>query len=343
MSKNSQKNSVQNRSNELSFLFGVIFMDIISTLKEIISIVIAGVAFPGLNFHVKPGLYPVGNPTEESPVLITSNYFVTYKRVLASLRNQSLKVWLLVIDTGGVNVWCSAAGGSFTAEKIISHLQEVDLSESVSHKDLIAPQLCATGVDHTILAKAGWKLKFGPIDIDDLGEYIVNKFQKTEKSSQIDFSVKKRLENTLSHNSFISLILLPLILLVDILAHPIGFLRPLAEWLVFNFIFLFLYIWFFGLIYGIIYPKIPFNSGFLKGLIVSIVIVPICSFTFFTRSELDFIISVGTILLYSTVISTDFDGFTSLHGMDFFEKDLVLLIISSILIILGLVLFPLFI
>jgi hypothetical protein len=318
-------------------------MDIIGTLKEFISTIIAGVAFPGFNFHVRPGLYPIGTPSKEAPILVTSNYFVTYKRVLSSLKRQSLKVWLLVIDTGGVNVWCSAAGGNFTAEKILSHIQEVDLSESVSHKNLIAPQLSAAGVDHTIIAKAGWKMKFGPVDIDDLGNYITNNSQKTARTSQITFSVAKRLENTLSHSSFISLILLPLILLVDILAHPIGFLMPWAEWLVSNFVFLLFYIWVFGLIYGVIYPKIPFNSGFLKGLIVSIVIVPLCGFVFFNHSELDFVISVGTILLYSTVISTDFDGFTPLYGMDFFEKDLVLLTLSSILIILGLVIFPWFI
>lgn len=316
-------------------------MDIIGTLKEFFSIVIAGIAFPGLNFHVKPGLYPIGNPTEESPILITANYFITYKRVLASLKQQSLKVWLLVIDTGGVNVWCSAAGGNFTAEKILSHAQEVDLSESVSHKNIIAPQLSAAGVDHTILTKAGWKIMFGPVDINDLGEYLSNNFQKTPKTTHISFPLRKRLENTLSHNSFITLILLPLILFIDILAHPIGFLRPWAEWLVSNFTFLLFYIWIFGMIYGIFYIKLPFNSGFLKGLTISLLLVPLCSFNFFNQSTLDFVLSIGTILLYTIVISTDFDGFTPLYGMDFFEKDLILLAIFTILIILGLIIIPL--
>ncbi|MFX0087540.1 MAG: hypothetical protein ACFFAU_17955, partial [Candidatus Hodarchaeota archaeon] len=157
------------------------------------------------------------------------------------------------------------------------------------------------------------------------------------------FPLKKRIENTISHNCFISLILLPLILLIDILAHPIAFLRPWADWLLPNILFLLLYIWIFGLLFGIIYPILPFKSGFLKGIIISIIIAPICALLFFNNSNLDLFMSVSTLLFYSTAISTDFDGFTPLYGMDFFEKDLIILAVFSIIIVLGLIIAPLLI
>jgi hypothetical protein len=316
-------------------------MDLSSALKELFSILIAGLAFPGFNLHIKPGLYPVGNPTEEAPILVTSNYYVTYKRVITSLKKQSIKAWILVVDTKGVNVWCSAAGGNFTAEKVISQIDDCNLSESVNHKNLILPQLSAAGIDHLILKKAGWEAKFGPIDINDLGEYQLNEYQKTPKMSQIVFPIQKRIEYSISHNCFISLILLPLILLVDILAHPIAFLRPWADWLVPNMIFLLIYIWIFGFLYGILYPIIPFKSGFLKGLIISIVFVPVSAFLFFSDSTLDLFMGVSTLLFYNAAISTDFDGFTPLSGIDLFEKDLILLTIFSVIIVLSLIIAPL--
>ncbi len=106
-------------------------MSILETIKEGFSIVIAGIAFPGLNLNVKPGLYPIGPTTEDSPVLVTSNYFVTYKRVVSSLERQDIAAWLLVVDTEGVNVWCSAVGGHFTAEKILAQIGDTDLSRQL--------------------------------------------------------------------------------------------------------------------------------------------------------------------------------------------------------------------
>lgn len=316
-------------------------MGLLNVIKEFFSILIAGIAFPGFNLSVKPGLYPIGQPNDNSLVLVTSNYFVTRKRVITSLKNQEMHVWLLIVDTEGVNVWCSSAGGHFTAEKILAQIEETDLTEIVNHRQLILPQLSAAGVDHSILKKADWEAKFGPIEIDDLGEYLGNNQVKSPKMSRIGFDLRKRIENTISHNFFISLILIPLVLGVAILAQPLGFvLQPWSEWLQTNVIFLLFYIWFFGCIYGILYPKIPFNSGFLKGILLSIILVPLNVILFFNSSPLDFLHGFGTLFLYSMTIGTDFDGFTPFWGTDFFIKDLILLAGAALIILIGLILSP---
>ncbi len=318
-------------------------MTMLDIFKEVFSIAIAGLAFPGFNLNVKPGLYPIGNPrpSEESSVLVTSNYFVTYKRIVSSLEKQSISAWLLVVDTEGVNVWCSAAGGNFTAEKILAQIADTDLTEAINHRQLILPQLSAVGVDHIVLKKAEWEAKFGPVYIEDLSEYLQNNQSKSTKMSQVEFNLKKRLENSISHNVFISLILLPLVLGISILAQPLGFvLQPWAKWLQANVLFLLFYIWFFGCLIGILYPVVPFNSGLFKGLILSILLVPLCTMLFFTSSTLDFIIGFGTLLLYGSIIGTDFDGFTPLWGTDFIIKDYILLAGAAVVIIFGLIIAP---
>ncbi len=315
-------------------------MSLVGFVKEVISIFISGIAFPGFNFQESPGLYPIGKPTKDSPILVTSNYFVTVRRVISSLTKQTLNVWLLIVNTEGVNVWCSAAGGNFTAERILEQIQESQLKEKVSHNNLILPQLSAPGVNHSILKENGWNARFGPIKITDLGNYLDIGQRKTDDSRTIRFPLLERIECSIGHNFFIILILLPFVLLVELLKNPLPFLSPWAQWLVSNLFFLFFYIWGFGFLISILYPFIPFQSGFIKGAILSIIIVPVLSFFLFSTSVLEFILAIGTLFLYSTAISTDFDGFTPLHGMDFFEKDLLLFAITAATIIICMIFIP---
>ena len=159
--------------------------------------------------------------------------------------------------------------------------------------------------------------------------------------SQVEFNVKKRLENSVSHNVFISLILIPLVLGIQVLAQPLGFLiQPWSQWLFRNIFFLFIFIWVFGLFFGFLYPVIPFNSGILKGTILSFFLIPICSFLFFNSSTLDFVLGFVTLLLYGIVISTDFNGFTPLWGTDFLIKDYIILTGVVAIIVLALIASP---
>ena len=68
-----------------------------------------------------PRMIRVGHPGRDAPVLLTCNYDLTVRRVLRALRGQN--AFLLVAPTRGINVWCSAAGGMFTAHQVISILR----------------------------------------------------------------------------------------------------------------------------------------------------------------------------------------------------------------------------
>ena len=71
-------------------------------------------------YSVEPGLYQVGAPSAESPVLVTANYKLTFDTVRAAI--VGLDVWLLVLDTKGINVWCAAGKGTFgTRGALLAH------------------------------------------------------------------------------------------------------------------------------------------------------------------------------------------------------------------------------
>ena len=63
------------------------------------------------DYKVEPGLYSLNDPTSESPVIVTANYALTFNHVRRALKGRPL--WILVLDTKGINVWCAAGKGTF--------------------------------------------------------------------------------------------------------------------------------------------------------------------------------------------------------------------------------------
>jgi len=95
-------------------------------------------------YRVGPGLYAVGTPGPESEVFVTANYKLTFDILRKNMTG--LNVWILVLDTKGVNVWCAAGKGTFGTKELVSRIRLVSLERIVNHKRLILPQLGATGV-----------------------------------------------------------------------------------------------------------------------------------------------------------------------------------------------------
>ena len=94
------------------------------------------------NYMIEPGLYAVGTPHKESPVLVSSNYKFTFDVLRKELKG--IDVWIMILDTKGINVWCAAGKGTFSTEEIINRMKETKLARVVSSKTLILPQLRST-------------------------------------------------------------------------------------------------------------------------------------------------------------------------------------------------------
>jgi hypothetical protein len=120
---------------------------------------------------VKPGLYTLGHPTPDSPVLVSANYTLSFDALRAAL--VGVDAYILVIDTKGINVWCAAGKGTFGTDEIVERVSSANLKEVVRHRKLILPQLGGPGVTaHEVKQRTGFQVEYGPVRAADLPEYL---------------------------------------------------------------------------------------------------------------------------------------------------------------------------
>ncbi|MCL2392477.1 MAG: mercury methylation corrinoid protein HgcA [Oscillospiraceae bacterium] len=145
-----------------------------------------------MNYTVNPGLYSVGNPHRESPVLVSANYKLTFDILRKNLAD--LDCWLLILDTKGVNVWCAAGKGTFGTDELVHRIDSVGLSKVVNHRNLILPQLGAPGINaHEITARTGFSVTYGPVRADDIQAYIAEGYNATREMRRVKFTFTDRL------------------------------------------------------------------------------------------------------------------------------------------------------
>lgn len=161
-------------------------------LKGLPKIVILQHIFRSIPYPTRPRLIRIGNPGRKSPVLVTTNYDLTVRRVCRALKN--VDCFLLVAPASGIDVWCAAGGGRFTIDSIISIIKTTRIAELVDHRRLILPQLCANGMNlFDVRRRTGWSAVFGPVDAADVPEFLKTR-RRTEKMMRVSYTVKERLE-----------------------------------------------------------------------------------------------------------------------------------------------------
>ncbi|MCL2084636.1 MAG: mercury methylation corrinoid protein HgcA [Oscillospiraceae bacterium] len=145
-----------------------------------------------MDYIVEPGLYAFGNPDEDSPVLVSANYKLTFDTLRKNLTG--LNCWLLILDTKGINVWCAAGKGTFGTDEIVSRVETVRLSDVVTHKKLILPQLGAPGVSaHEVTRRTGFSVVYGPVRASDIKAFIVADYKATNEMRHVRFTLRDRL------------------------------------------------------------------------------------------------------------------------------------------------------
>jgi NAD-dependent dihydropyrimidine dehydrogenase PreA subunit len=139
------------------------------------------------------GLFPIGNPDENSPVIVTANFSLTVRRVRRALQGQNL--WLLVANSEGINVWCAADGGIFTHNRVIDAIKVSGLADRVEHRKVILPALSASGMDlEAIRQETGFRARFGPVYARDIPAYLEGRQKKTEAMRLFDFGLGHQLD-----------------------------------------------------------------------------------------------------------------------------------------------------
>jgi acetyl-CoA decarbonylase/synthase complex subunit gamma len=161
-----------------------------------------------MHYTIEPGLYALGKPDRQSPVLVTANYKMSFDKLREALPGRDM--WILVLDTKGINVWCASGKGTFGAMELVGRIKSTGLSQIVSHRELILPQLSGPGVAaHHVKKLSGFKVIYGPIRATDLLTFLDHRLKATP--SYVGKSGEGWM-NALSHGYFSALSLLTAIL-----------------------------------------------------------------------------------------------------------------------------------
>jgi NAD-dependent dihydropyrimidine dehydrogenase PreA subunit len=164
-----------------------------------------------LPFPCKTGLVKVGSPGRDAPVLLTGNFRLTVERVRRAL--EGIDAYLLIANSCGINVWCAAAGGHLTNHDVVSVLKTSGIENLVDHRQVILPQLVATGIEGTIIhLKTGWKVVWGPVYATSIPQFLGGNLEKTPQMRTVRFAWPQRLEMAVAWAfpiSLLTLLLLP--------------------------------------------------------------------------------------------------------------------------------------
>jgi hypothetical protein len=145
-----------------------------------------------IHYRVLPGLYAIGSPNKESAVFVTANYKMSFDALRSSLAG--LDAWLLILDTKGVNVWCAAGEGTFGTDELVSRIARTKLASIVCHRDLVLPQLGATGVSAAETARrSGFRVHWGPVRADDIKAWLAADRKKDDAMREVRFDLRDRL------------------------------------------------------------------------------------------------------------------------------------------------------
>ena len=145
-----------------------------------------------MNARVEPGLYRVGNPAPDSPVIVTCNYRMTVDLVRRNL--SGVDAWLLVLETFGINVWCAAGKKTFGTDELVRRIFATHLADFVESETLVLPQLGAAGVaGHAVRAATGYRVVWGPVRSADLPAFLASGLQATPEMRTVTFTLPERL------------------------------------------------------------------------------------------------------------------------------------------------------
>jgi len=122
---------------------------------------------------VEQGIYPINNPDENSPVIITVNFALTYFIVSAEIEASRVPCWLMIMDTEGLSVLTAWSAGKFVADAMAAYVKKTDITQKVKHKKIIIPGYVAqlSGEFQEELGE-GWEVQIGPREAGDLPKYL---------------------------------------------------------------------------------------------------------------------------------------------------------------------------
>ena len=127
---------------------------------------------PQKPIQMSPGIYTVGEPSENSPLYTTTNFSLTYFSVMGEVEASGVPSWILICDSEGLSVLTAWAAGKFDAEKIAKTVKSSGIEEKIKHRKIIIPGYVAVLMGELEDELSGWTIMVGPKDAVDISGYI---------------------------------------------------------------------------------------------------------------------------------------------------------------------------
>jgi acetyl-CoA decarbonylase/synthase complex subunit gamma len=127
---------------------------------------------PQKPIQVQPAIYEINNPKPESPVLVTTNFSITYFSVANEVEGSGLPAWLVVCDAEGMSVLTAWAAGKFDAERIAKTIKGFNVADKVSKKRVVIPGHVAVLSGELEAELPDWEIRVGPREAVDLPAFM---------------------------------------------------------------------------------------------------------------------------------------------------------------------------
>ncbi|MBU8922665.1 MAG: hypothetical protein KOO63_12675 [Bacteroidales bacterium] len=274
-----------------------------------------------MRYTIRPGLYAAGNPDQDSIVLVSANYKLSFDVLRSSLHG--IDAWILVLDTKGINVWCAAGKGTFGTDEIVNRIEQTRLKEIIGHRKLIVPQLGAPGVAaHEVKKHSGFTVIYGPVRASDILSFLENGMVATAEMRKVNFSMRDR--SVLVPVEFVMgfkhLVLASVVFFLLAGLHKGGYSTQVALTAGSRSTLILLLAFLTGTIMvPMLLPWLPGRSFSLKGLIAGLILIVVLGVSGFAESNiiesLAWILIVTAISSFTAMNFTGASTYTSLSGV----------------------------
>ncbi len=132
---------------------------------------------PQKPIQMNPGLYRVGTPDKDAPVLLTVNFSLTFFTLEGYLESTRIPCFMLIVDTEGLSVLTAVAAGKLSEILVRDSIRKFGVENEVSHRKLIIPGY-ASPLSGRIEEATGWKVLVGPRDAAEIGEFLHEEWKK---------------------------------------------------------------------------------------------------------------------------------------------------------------------
>jgi len=127
---------------------------------------------PQRPMQVEQGFYPINSPDENSPVLVTTNFSLTYFIVSSEVEGSKMPAWLGVVDVEGLSVLTAWAAGKFVPERIAAFVKKSGIEEKVNHRNVVIPGYVAQISGELEDELGDWKVVVGPREASDVPSFL---------------------------------------------------------------------------------------------------------------------------------------------------------------------------